>query len=319
MLCTRFFSAPIFGHLSRTESSRGISIVGFLGLGLLSVVLAAPAQAVPTITLGGGVANPPPNKQSTSLNPQQTAIADKATLIPVATFSPALQGLLTAQQFSAANNWSLNTNTVTLANNATFNITDYELTLNGAGNAFGEEMDFTLNPALAAPMNVPAGSTVTAHWLQFFNMSMNKANGYAGTQLAAPNNTGYWYIDNGFVPGVKVDGTNNGAGTNNGHNGPYYDSNNVPADSGKTYSVPPTFSDGPGFFSGVGFYIHFEAIPTWDVYTPAGGGNPATDTIYVGNYGVGWGFSIVPEPCSIVMMFFGAVGMLVVVVRRRHA
>src|SRR5689334_941392 len=84
-------------------------------LALLSVALfIAPAQAAPTITLAGGVQNPPPNVSSTGLNPQQTAIADTATLIPVANFSANLQATLNAQGFTAANNWTLNTNTVTL-------------------------------------------------------------------------------------------------------------------------------------------------------------------------------------------------------------
>ncbi len=148
-------------------------------------------------------------------------------------------------------------------------------------------------------------------------MSMATANGYAGTQLAAPNNQGYWYIDNGFVAGAAVDGTNNGAGTNNGNNGPYYDSNNVPATSKMTFPAPPTFSDSPGFFSGVGFYIQFETIPVWDVYTPAGGGNAATDVIDVGNYGVTWGFAIVPEPSSIVMVLVGSASVALVRLRKR--
>src|SRR5271157_3621548 len=151
---------------------------GLLCLSLVSLVLAAPAEADVTITLANGVMNPPPNMQSTSLNPQQTAAADTATLIPAATFGPALESLLTMQQFSAANKWTLNMNAVTLDPNATFNITQYNLTLNAAGSAFGEIMKFTLMPNLAAPMNPPATSIVTEHWLQIFNMSMAKANGY---------------------------------------------------------------------------------------------------------------------------------------------
>jgi hypothetical protein len=302
----------------RRSSGFKLLIAGFLCWCLLGLVLAVPAQAVPTITLANGVTNPPPNLQSTGLIPQQTAIADTATLIPLATFGPALQSLLTMQSFTAANNWSIDTNTVTLDNNATFNITQHELTLNGPGTAFGQNFEFTINPNLAAPPNTPVGSTVTQHWLQIFNMSMADANGYAGTQLAAPFDTGYWYIDNGFVAGATVDATNNGAGTNNGNNGPYYDSNNNAVNSGTTFSVPPTFFDGPGFFSGVGFYIHFNAIPVWDVYVPAANGNPATDAIYVGNYGMGWGFSIVPEPGAFVLMVFSAVSILIVAVRRRR-
>ena len=69
---------------------------------------------------------------------------------------------MTQQKFSAANNWTVNTIAVSLANNATFNITQYALTLNpggnnqpglvngtAAGSAFGENINFTLNPNLA--------------------------------------------------------------------------------------------------------------------------------------------------------------------------
>jgi len=68
-----------------------------------------------------------------------------------------------------------------------------------------------------------------------------------------------------------VSGTNNGSGTNNDNNGPYYDSNNNSVNTGKTFSVPPGFFDGPKYYAGIGTYLHFEAIPVWDLYTPAGG------------------------------------------------
>lgn len=263
---------------------------GLLGLGLMGFVLAVPAQAVPTITLANGVANPPPNVTSTGLAPPQTAIADTATLVPAAQFTGVLQSTLNAQGFTAANNWTLANNVVTLANNATFNITAYNLFLNGAGTAFGETMDFTLNPNLAAPANVPAGSTATLHWLQYVNTNA-KVNGY-GFPIAGQQ--GFWQMDNGQVNG----GAAAGAGT-----GPYYDSN-AP---GGGFSVPPTFHDAPQFYSGVGTYLHFDAIPTWDVFTPAAGGKPATESIDVADYGVAWGFQIVPEPGT------ASIGLLMVV------
>lgn len=299
------------------------SLSGLLCLIVVSLGVSAQALAAPQITLGGGVQNPPPNKQTTAINPQQTAIADKATLISAADFGNTFQTLLTAEGYSNANKWFFNTNTATLANNATFNITTYELTLNpggngqpgladgtAAGSAFGENIDFTLNPNLAQPPNLPAGSTATLHWLQIFNTSTATANGHAGQQLAAPNNTGYWYIDNGFVTGTSPP-------TGAGGVAPYYDSNSGPN------ITPPTFSDTPQYFSGVGYYLHFQVIPVWDVFVPAvppadgNPGTPASETMYAGNYGVAWGFRIVPEPSSIAMMVFGMVTLVGIAWKRR--
>jgi hypothetical protein len=311
------------GSSERRRSRHATLLTGLVCLSVLGLGLAAPALAAPTITLGAGVVNPPPNKQTTALNPQQTAIADKATLIPVATFGPTFQSLLTAEGYSNANNWFLNTNTATLANNATFNITDYKLTLNpggngqfglpdgtAAGSAFGENIDFTLNPNLAQPGNLPNGSTATVHWLQIFNASTATANGHAGVQLAAPNNVGYWYIDNGFVSGTSPP-------TGAGGVAPYYDSN------GGLNIVPPTFGDTPSFFSGVGYFLHFQVVPVWDVFVPAQpaqGGNPAvpaSETMYVADYGVAWGFRVVPEPSSITIMVFGIVTFVGIAWKRK--
>jgi len=306
----------------RRRSNRGrVPLTGLAclighGFLVLSLGLATSAHAAPTITLGGGVQNPPANLQTTAITPQQTAIADKATLIAVADFAPTFQALLTAEGYSNANKWFLNSNTVTLDNNATFNITDYKLILNpggngqpglpngtAAGSAFGENIDFTLNPNLAQPGNLPVGSTATLHWLQIFNASTATANGHAGVQLAAPNNVGYWYIDNGFVSGTSPP-------TGAGGVAPYYDSNNGPN------ITPPTFGDTPSFFSGVGYFLHFQVVPVWDVFVPAvpptdgNPGTPATETMYVGNYGIAWGFRVVPEPSSIVIMVFGMVTLV---------
>src|SRR6476660_9892934 len=220
-------------------------VTSLLCLSLVGLLTTAPIQAAVTITLAGGVQNPPPNK--TSVVPE-TAIADKATLIPVANFSGVLQSVLDAQGFTAANNWSLVTNAAPLDNNATFNITKYELFLNPANTAFGETMDFTLNPNLAQPANLPAGSTATLHWLQMLNEDRKYGN--FGFPIAGQQ--GFWQLDNGDVNG----GAAAGAGT-----GPYYDSN-----SAGGFSTPPTFHDGPNYYSGIGSYLHFTAIPTWDVF-----------------------------------------------------
>jgi hypothetical protein len=246
---------------------------------------------------------------STGLVPQQTAIADTATLVPVATFSGILQSTLTAQGFTNANNWTLVNNAATLDNNATFNITQYNLFLNAkdqpvagtsAGTLFGENMAFTLNPNLAQPGGLPAGSTATLHWLQLLNEDQK----YGGFGFAIGGKAGFWQLDNGDKTGAAAAG----AAT-----GPYYDSN---APAGK-FSVPPNFFDGPQFYSGVGTYLHFTAIPTWDVFTPAAGATPASESIDVGNFGLAWGFAIVPEPSTAVLLAVGVGGLAAM--RRRLA
>ncbi|WP_347986274.1 hypothetical protein [Methylomonas sp. AM2-LC] len=250
----------------------------FILAGLLYLLLMVPAHAAPSITLGAGVVNPPPNLASTGLNPKQIAVADTATLVSAANFTNVLQATLNAQGFTAANNWTLVNNAVALADNTKFNITNYSLSLNGTGTKFGETMDFTLNPNPAAP-TAPAGSTVTEHWLQILNEDQK----YGGFGYAIAGQNGFWQLDNGD----KAGGAAAGAGT-----GPYYDSNAA----GGGFSVPPTFHDFPHYYSGVGTYLHFTAIPTWDIYTPAAGGKAASETIDVGSYGIAYGFQINASP-----------------------
>ena len=171
-----------------------------------------------------------------------------------------------------------------------------------------------MNPNLASPVGpFPNGTVVTEHWLQYINTNA-QVNGFG---YAIAGQQGFWQVDNGQVNGAAVNGTINGAGTNNGNNGPYYDSNNN--DMGnplKDFSVPPTFSDSPKYYAGVGTYLYFDAIPAWDIYTPAAGVNPATDVIDVGNYGLGWGFKIVPEPSSFVLLAVGLLGLVARIWRR---
>jgi hypothetical protein len=299
-------------HMSPRKLCGVVDVKGILCLSFLELVLIAPARADVMITLAKGVTNPPPSVASTALAPQQIAVADTATLVPVANFSGILQATLNAQGFTNANNWTLVTNAVALANNATFNITAYNLSLNPggdnqggipngtpAGSAFGETMEFTLNPNLAAPANVPVGPNVTEHWLQIINESRK----FGGFGYPIQGQPGFWQLDDGDKPG----GAAAGAAT-----GPYYDSNN----GGKVFSVPPPFHDFVRYASGVGTYLHFDSIPTWDVFTPAADGKPATETIDVGNFGLAWGFTIspavvMPEPSSIMLVLVGSASIFV--------
>jgi len=162
-------------------------------------------------------------------------------------------------------------------------------------------MDFKLNPNLAGPMNVPQGSIVTEHWLQLINADQR----YNGFGYAITGQQGFWKLDNGS----KVGGAVAGADT-----GPYYDSK-LPM--GLMSSVPPTFHDFPKYYSGLGTYLHFDAIPTWDVFTPASGMTPASESIDVGNYAISRGFSIVPEPSSIVLISIGSASICIVWLLKR--
>ena len=73
----------------------------------------------------------------------------------------------------------------------------------------------------------------------------------------------------------------------------------------------------------IGYFLHFQVVPVWDVFVPAvppadgNPGTPATETMYVGNYGVAWGFRVVPEPSSIVIMTFGMVTLVGVAWKRK--
>ena len=253
-----------------------------IGVGLAGFLLATPGWAAVTLTLGNGVVNPPANVNSGgALNPEQTAQAYTASVVTEASVDAALKWTLGQQGFTAANNWSVDTATVSLKNNDYYKLTQYSLQYNGgANNGFQQKVNFTLmNNAGAGTADlyngVPNGATV--HWVQLLVESYRV------------NNFGYNTTANGTAPPVfKLDnGSRRGAAASGPGSGPYYDSN---ADPG--FSIPPGFYDGPGNYKGGGFYFQAFTFPTWDVFTPAGGGNPATETLDVGDYGVSWGFGI---------------------------
>lgn len=265
------------------RSRRAVTIASLLCLGLVGVVSVAPARAAVAITLGGGVSNPPPNLVS---KVPETAIARKATLVPAATFGPVLKAVLDAQGFTSGNNWYYDTKTsLALDDDATFDITTYSLSLNPAGDAFAQTIEFALSPDLDEPTGLPEDAETSLHWLQYVNTNA-KVNGFG---YAIGGYDGFWQVDNGQKAGGAAAGPETG--------GPYYDSNTE-----DPFSTPYDFYDKPGFYSGVGTYLYFTVIPVWDVYVPSDDEEePATETLYVGNYGLSWGFTIVPEPASIII------------------
>lgn len=289
----------------RLQTHRGVARISCLVCLGLSLVLVSPARGAVIITLGAGVKNPPP--PLTSIIPE-TAVADTAQLVPAADFNAILAATLSAQGYTAANNWVYSftspplpaglVNPVALPatepNNARFNITTYELYLNPPKTAFGETFDFTLINPPADP--VLAGAAITRHWLQLLNMDKR----YGNFGYAIAGQPGFWQVDNGDVVGA-AGGANRGAV---GGAGPYYDSN-AP---GGGFSVPYSFHDSPHYYSGVGTYLHFTTIPAWDV--SVGGQNH----IIVGDTGISWGFKIVavPEP-STNTIFVGIVVLILIV------
>src|SRR5215467_10710623 len=311
--------SPVFGWLagcrlwSRAGSAATIARRGACSA-LLLLALTTTAQAIPTIVPANGVTNPPSSLSTTALPSPQAAIPDTATLVPTTGLLGTLQAVLDAQGFSNANNWSLIANAVTLANNAIFTLVQYNLFLNPGGNnqdgglpigtpagsAFAETIRLALDPNLASPANVPAGSTATIHWLQL----LNEDKPYNGFGFLIASMPGFWQFDNGDFSGGAAAGP---------ATGPYYDSF-APLGA---FPVPPLFVDSPRFYSGVGSYLHFTVIPIWDVFTPAAGGRPATESIDVADFGLAWGFFVVPEPSSLLLLAVGFLGMVVYAAGRR--
>jgi hypothetical protein len=262
---------------------------------VLVTFFALPTQAA--LTVANGVSNPPSPISDTIAGVPQTAIAYTAKSI-LASDVP-LQKVLDAQGFTNANKWTLNTNTVQIAE-AVYNLTQYTLA-NSPGVGFGEKVGFSLIGDLLGIPAPGANETVTLHWLQTVNTNA-QVNGYGFSGGGLP--AGVWQADNGQKNGAQVDGTNNGSGTNNGHKGPYYDSNYTSdGNPAHDFSVPPGFFDFPHWYAGVGTYLIFSAFPTWDVYNSV----TQTDTMYVASEGVQWGFYIVggtvPEPAAFGIWF----------------
>lgn len=278
-------------------------IKALLLLGLLLIGITQTAQAI-TLYTSPGVSNPssPVYTTDPGLDPKHKAVAHTVEVFSVSSMTDTLFTTLQYQGFSPGDNWHLVVDQAIFDEEVTIELKEYNLFLNDAGNAFGQTIHLSyspLDPYLLAP--VPEGASATLHWLQIVNTSA-QVNGY-GNEI--PGLDGFWQADNGQVNG----GLASGPAT-----GPYYDSN------AEGFSLPPDFFDQPSFYSGPGTYLSFYLIPTWDIFIPADGENPAIEQIVVANYGVSWGFAIyaVPEPGTSILLLAGA-GLLVVWHRRSQS
>lgn len=222
-------------------------------------------------------ANPPVDATPTSV-PVTGGIADAetATLEGSADWNVALSETLTAQGFTAANNWDYNPDPLSLQNNLTWNVTTY--TLAATGVRVSEQMIFNL---AGLPNNVG-----TIEWLQLINESAKFPGENGPFGLTIPGFSGYWGVDNGdLAPG----------------NGPFYSSNGGP--SGATYS-PPNFKDTPNQNTPPGSYLYFWTVPAYvsDV-------NGVQTIQVLGNDALSWGWSVPDGGMTLALLGISLTGL----------
>jgi hypothetical protein len=239
-------------------------------------------------------------------------VADPLQLSGQANWSVILSQVLDKQGYTVANGWNYSLlNITSLANNASYTVRNaafpdgtgvvkrgYQLQSSG-GNALNEPMRVALNIGATAPP-APVGATVTQHWIQILNEDRQYSiGGGAVYGFAINGQSGFWQIDNSDKTFTVGSGFS-----------PFYDV----AFNGWTPTAvgddPTTLSDGL-----LGAYLHFTMLPVWDAQTVVAG--KTVDSLYVGDQGFSWGFSIVPEPSSIVLVLIGSASMFMVHLRRR--
>jgi hypothetical protein len=264
---------------------------GLRALALVVLVVAALGQAVPPLTpawattltfTAPAVATPNPLSAADG----RTAIADTLMLSPSAVWNNALILTLEAQGFTPLNNWTYSGMPLALAADANYNVTTYTLALRN-GVQFHEPVAFSL--ALGGT-DGPLGATL--HWLNLLNEDRRYATteNPAGFGFAIPGLPGFWQFDNGDLSATMTNGV-----------APFYDSNNGPN------VFPPNFRDDPSVAQQVGSFLHFFTIPTWDVV------EAGDHTLIIGDTGVSWGYAVVPEPASLVLL---AIGLLILIFLR---
>jgi hypothetical protein len=207
-----------------------------------------------------------------------TVIQDPLTLVNSTAWTNVMNvnvfnELINNQGFTNEYGWFFNS--ITLGNTAVFNVTTNTDTVAPAvaGGQITASVDFSINFG-----NTVQPADATLHWLQILNEDQQYGTDETGGTpfgYSFPPLPGYWEFDNGDV-------ANGGNGI-----GPFYDSNDGPN------IVPPNFEDNASVGSATpGTFLHFIAIPTWDV---TDGNN---NTVYVASQGIAWGYAVVPEPAS---------------------
>jgi hypothetical protein len=250
---------------------------------------------------------------SVTLANGNVGVADPLQLSGQAIWSVILSQVLDAQGYTSGNGWNYSLINITpLANNASYTVRNaafadgtgvvkrgYQLQSSG-GNALNEPMRVAFNlGTTAAP--APMGATVTQHWIQIINEDRQYPLGGGGYGFAITGQSGFWQIDNNDKTFTVGSGFS-----------PFYD---VAFNGWSTTAVgddPTVLSDGLA-----GAYLHFTMLPVWDAQTVAMG--KTTDTLYVGDQGFSWGFSVVaPEPSSITLILVAAVSGFVAWYRRQR-
>lgn len=267
-----------------------------VGVALFVLLLSVQARAQILTFTAPNVAIPP----AVTLVNGNSGVADPLQLSGQGVWSVILSQVLDAQGYTSANGWNYSLMNITsLANNAVYNVVNsannfgngnsilgYKLRSSG-GNALDESMHVTLNlGATAVP--APTGATVTEHWIQILNEDRQYPLGGSGYGFTIAGQSGFWQIDNNDKTFTAGSGFS-----------PFYDVAFGGWSATEIGDDPTVLSDGKA-----GAYLHFITLPVWDAQTVAIG--KTTDTLYVGDQGFSWGFSVVPEPSSFMLIMVAA-------------
>jgi hypothetical protein len=232
----------------------------------------------PNLTFTPPIVATPPNVELSNGN-----YGAPDTLQPWSVDTSLVNAVLNAQGYTSAYSWSTSGTTVSLANNAVFNavsgmvggymVNGYSLQ-SSDGNALDENMHVTLNIGATTVPTAGPGQTVTQHWLQILNEDKQYTTKKGPYGFTIAGQQGFWQIDNGDMTNGTV------AGSSGSSPSPFYDKGGL-GSATEIADDPSVVEDGH-----LGAYLHFYDIPVWDVQSAT------SDTIYLGNTGFTWGFSV---------------------------